>query len=87
MPHQLRQVIAINIVAAKSGLPSNVVSKLDVRGKVLAVGVNGVGKTTFLRTIPLFYGALPREILKGSHRGSMISYTLPTTSSALQQFA
>lgn len=83
MPHQLRQVIAINIVAAKTGLPSNVISKLDVRGKVLAVGVNGVGKTTFLRTIPLFYGALPREILKGSHRGSMISYTLPTTSSAI----
>jgi DNA repair exonuclease SbcCD ATPase subunit len=76
-------VIAINIVAAKTGEPSSLIAEMDVRGKAMAVGVNGVGKTTFLRTIPLFYGALPKDILKGTHRGSMIAYTLPSISSAI----
>lgn len=83
MPYRLRRVIAVNIVAAKTGQPSSLIAELDVRGKTMAVGINGVGKTTFLRTIPLFYGALPKEILKGTHRGSMIAYTLPTSSSAI----
>ncbi len=83
MPHQLRRVIAVNIRAAKTGQPSQLFAQLDPRGGVLAVGVNGVGKTTFLRTIPLFYGATPQQILKGSHKGSMISYTLPDPTSAI----
>lgn len=83
MPHQLRRVIAINIVAGKTGEPSSLIAEMDVRGRAMAVGINGVGKTTFLRTIPLFYGATPREILKGTHRGSLIAYTLPTPTSAI----
>jgi len=83
MAYQLRRVIAINIIAARTGLPSSRVAILDVRGKVLAVGINGVGKTTFLRTIPLFYGATPKEILKRTFKGSMIGYTLPSASSAI----
>lgn len=83
MPHQLRRVIAINTVAGKTGEPSSLIAEMDVRGRAMAVGINGVGKTTFLRTIPLFYGATPREILKGTHRGSLIAYTLPTPASAI----
>lgn len=83
VPHKLRRVFAVNIVAATTGQPSCLIAQLDVRGSTLAVGVNGVGKTTFLRTIPLFYGATPKQILRGSHRGSMIAYALPADSSAI----
>lgn len=59
MPHQLRRIIAINIRNPSDSNPSGRISELDPRGGVLAVGDNGVGKTTFLRLIPLFYGTTP----------------------------
>ncbi|MCX7257634.1 MAG: ATP-binding protein, partial [Polaromonas sp.] len=66
MPHQLRRIIAINIRNPKDGQPSGRIAELDPRGGVLAVGDNGVGKTTFLRLLPLFYGATPQQILRGT---------------------
>jgi hypothetical protein len=83
MPHQLRRIIAINIRNPIVGLPSGRIAELDPRGGVLAVGDNGVGKTTFLRLLPIFYGATPTQVLKGTGRSSMISYTLPDPSSAV----
>lgn len=83
MPHQLRRIIAINIRNPSGGNPSGRISELDPRGGVLAVGDNGVGKTTFLRLIPLFYGAKPSEILRGSGKSSMIRHTLPDPTSAV----
>lgn len=83
MPHRLRRIIAINIRNAKDGLPSSRIAELDPSGGVLVVGDNGVGKTTFLRLLPLFYGATPSQILRGSGRHSMINYTLPDPSSAV----
>lgn len=83
MPHMLRRVIAINIRNPASGAPSGRIAQLDPRDGVLAVGENGVGKTTFLRLIPLFYGAAPSQVLKGSGRSSMIRYTLPDATSAV----
>lgn len=83
MPHQLRRIIAINIRNPSDGNPSGRISELDPRGGVLAVGDNGVGKTTFLRLIPLFYGATPSQVLKGSGKASMIRHTLPDPSSAV----
>lgn len=83
MPHQLRQIIAINIRNPKDDLPSGRIAKLDPRGGVLAVGINGVGKTTFLRLLPLFYGATPQQILRGTGLSSMIAHTLPDASSAV----
>ncbi len=83
MPHQLRRIIAINIRNPSEGNPSGRISELDPRGGVLAVGDNGVGKTTFLRLIPLFYGATPSQVLKGSGKASMIRHTLPDPSSAV----
>lgn len=82
MPYQLRRIVAVNI-RNTTGLPSQTISELDPRGSVLAVGANGVGKTTFLRLLPLFYGATPSQILRGSGRSSMIAYTLPDASSAV----
>ena len=83
MPHQLRRIIAINILNPITGNPSGRISELDPRGGVLAVGANGVGKTSFLRLIPLFYGATPSQVLKGTGRSSMIKHTLPDPSSAV----
>lgn len=83
MPYQLRRIVAINIRNSTTGLPSGIVSELDPRGSVLAVGLNGVGKTTFLRLLPLFYGATPQQILRGSGKSAMIAYTLPDASSAV----
>ena len=83
MPHQLRRIVAINIRNPKDGLPSGRVAELDPRGGVLAVGDNGVGKTTFLRLLPLFYGATPQQILRGTGLASMVAHTLPDASSAV----
>lgn len=83
MPHQLRRIIAINILNPITGTPSGRISELDPRGGVLTVGANGVGKTSFLRLIPLFYGATPSMVLKGTGRQSMIKHTLPDPSSAV----
>lgn len=83
MPYQLRRAIGINVKNPTTGLPSGRIAELDPRGNVLVVGENGVGKTTLLRTVPLFYGASPSQVLKGSGRTSMISYTLPDASSAV----
>lgn len=83
MPHQLRRVITINIRNPNGGLPSGRIAEMDPRGGVLAVGDNGVGKTTFLRLLPLFYGATPTQILRGTGRSVLISYTLPDASSAV----
>lgn len=83
MPHQLRRIIAVNIRNPSDGNPSGRISELDPRGGALAVGDNGVGKTTFLRLIPLFYGATPSQVLKGSGKASMIRHTLPDPSSAV----
>jgi hypothetical protein len=83
MPHQLRRIITINLRNPKDGLPSGRIAEMDPRGGVLAVGINGVGKTTFLRLLPLFYGATPTQILKGTGRTALISHTLPDSSSAV----
>lgn len=83
MPHQLRRIIAINIRNPRDGQPSGRIAELDPRGGVLAVGDNGVGKTTFLRLLPLFYGATPQQILRGTGLASMLSHTLPDASSAV----
>ncbi|MDQ3060916.1 MAG: ATP-binding protein [Pseudomonadota bacterium] len=83
MPHQLRRIIAINLRNPRDGLPCGRIAELDPRGGVLAVGDNGVGKTTFLRLLPLFYGATPQQILRGTGLSSMLSHTLPDASSAV----
>lgn len=83
MPYQLRRIVAINIKNSITRLPSGRVAELDPRGGVLAIGENGVGKTTFLRLLPVFYGATTSQILRGSGRDSLIGYLLPDPSSCV----
>jgi len=83
MPHQLRRIIGINLRNPKSDLPSLHIAELNPRGGIIAAGENGVGKTTFLRLLPLFYGATPTQILRGTGLVSLVKHTLPDPSSAV----
>lgn len=83
MPHQLRRIIGINIRNPKEGVPSGRIVSMDPRGGVLAIGVNGVGKTTFLRLLPLFYGATVQQIMRGTGHAKMVAHVLPDPSSAV----
>ena len=77
MPHRLRRVIGVNIRNPRDGGTSMRIAQIDTRGAVVAVGQNGVGKTSFRRRIPVFYGALPSRVLHGSGHTHMIRYVLP----------
>lgn len=84
MPYQLRKIIGINIRCPHGGnLPSQRIAQLDPRESLHISGDNGVGKSSFLRLVPLFYGATPSQILRGSGLHSLLRYVLPDESSAV----
>lgn len=84
MPYQLRRIIGINIRCPHGGnLPSQRIAQLDPRESLHISGDNGVGKSSFLRLVPLFYGATPSQILRGSGLHSLLRYILPDESSAV----
>lgn len=83
MAHRLRRVIAVNIRNAGSNAASQQIAMLDLCEHTMAVGENGVGKSSFMRLIPLFYGAAPERILRGTQKHNLIGYTLPAPSSAV----
>ncbi|MEJ8837758.1 ATP-binding protein [Ramlibacter sp. AN1133] len=83
MPHRLRRIIGINLRTPRDQGTSCRIVDLDTRGAVMALGANGVGKTSFLRLLPLFYGAQPSRILRGSGHESMMRHMLPEPSSCV----
>lgn len=83
MPYRLRRIVGINIRNPQLDGHSMHIAELDPRGALIVSGDNGVGKTSFLRLLPLFYGATPTQILRGTGRASMIRYMLPHPSSAV----
>lgn len=83
MSHRLRKVIAINVRNATTNAASAQIALLDLRAHTMAIGENGVGKSSFMRLIPLFYGATPERILRGTQKHHLIGYTLPDPSSAV----
>jgi hypothetical protein len=83
MSFQMRQMLLINAGTNKHE-PSNRITSIDPRGGASVLGENGVGKTTTLRIIPLFFGHLPSQIvLSGQGQEPMIRYILPTDASAI----
>ncbi|MGB8417670.1 ATP-binding protein [Paraburkholderia sp.] len=65
-------------------LPSQRISEVDPRGGAAVVGANGVGKTTTLRLVPLFFGHLASQIVHQGHgQTAMVRFILPTYESAL----
>lgn len=76
MPHRLRKVFAVNIRNASTNVASQQIALLDLRAHTMAIGENGVGKSSFMRLIPLFYGASPERILRGTQKHHLIGYTV-----------
>lgn len=83
MSYRVRRVIMVNIGTPKRGV-SQRITEIDPRGGAAVIGPNGVGKTTTLRLIPLFYGALPSTLVsKVNGQSGMIPFVLPGPRSAL----
>lgn len=64
--------------------PSGRITAIDPRGGAAVLGDNGVGKTTTLRILPLFFGHPPSHIVgAGQGQEPMIRFVLPTDASAI----
>lgn len=55
--YQLCRMILVNI-GTNLHVPSNRITQIDPRGGAAILGANGIGKTTTLRILPLFFGHL-----------------------------
>lgn len=65
-------------------VPSGRITAVDPRGGAAVLGENGVGKTTTLRILPLFFGHLPSQIVASGHgQEPMIRFVIPTDASAV----
>lgn len=81
--YRIRKMFLVNVGTNKQR-PSRRITEIDPRDGAAVVGPNGVGKTTTLRLIPLFYGHLPSQIIQIGHgQKSMPRFTLPTPESAI----
>lgn len=81
--YQLCQMVLIN-AGTNQHVPSGRITAVDPRGGAAVLGDNGVGKTTTLRILPLFFGHLPNQIVSvGQGQEPMIRFILPTGASAI----
>ena len=77
----MHRVLLINAGSNKN-LPSARLTEIDPRDGAAVLGANGVGKTTVLQIIPLFFGYLPGNITAAGQQ-NMIRFLLPTDGSAI----
>jgi len=83
MTGRLRRLVLINI-GLPNGSTTKRISQIDPRGGAAVMGRNGVGKTTALRLIPLFYGLAPSGIVvRGDGQEDLLRFVLPSASSAI----
>ena len=83
MKYQLRRMVLIN-AGTNMHVPSGRITAIDPRGGAAVLGDNGVGKTTTLRILPLFFGHLPSQIVStGQGQEPMVRFVLPTDFSAI----
>jgi len=83
MAYRLRRLLVVNI-GLPNGHTTARIAELDPRGGAALTGRNGVGKTTLLRLVPLFYGLSPsRIIVRGDGQEDLVRFVLPTQSSAI----
>lgn len=81
--YQLCRMVLIN-AGTNQHVPSGRITAVDPRGGAAVLGDNGVGKTTTLRILPLFFGHLPSQIVSvGQGQEPMIRFILPTGASAI----
>lgn len=73
---QLIKIILIDSLCAGAK------AELVMRGNTSVNGANGIGKSSFLKLIPVFYGAAPGRLVKaGANRHSFANWYLPNSSS------
>lgn len=83
MKYQLRRMVLVN-AGTNMHVPSGRITAIDPRGGAAVLGDNGVGKTTTLRILPLFFGHLPSQIVStGQGQEPMVRFVLPTDASAI----
>ncbi|MDW5443817.1 ATP-binding protein [Polaromonas sp. SM01] len=83
MKYQLRRMVLVN-AGTNMHVPSGRITAIDPRGGAAVLGDNGVGKTTTLRILPLFFGHLPSQIVStGQGQEPMVRFVLPTDASAV----
>lgn len=81
--YQLCRMILVNAGTNKH-VASAKITAIDPRGGAAVLGDNGVGKTTTLRILPLFFGHLPSQIVAAGHGNeAMVRFILPTDASAI----
>lgn len=81
--YQLRRMVLVN-AGTNQHAPSGRITAIDPRGGAAVLGDNGVGKTTTLRILPLFFGHLPSQIVSsGQGQEAMIRFVIPTDASAI----
>lgn len=81
--YQLCRMVLIN-AGTNMHVPSGRITAIDPRGGAAVLGDNGVGKTTTLRILPLFFGHLPSQIVAAGHgQEAMVRFVLPTDASAI----
>lgn len=81
--YQLCRMVLIN-AGTNMHVPSGRITAIDPRGGAAVLGDNGVGKTTTLRILPLFFGHLPSQIVAaGLGQEAMVRFVLPTDASAI----
>jgi len=83
MKYQLRRMVLVN-AGTNMHVPSGRITAIDPRGGAAVLGDNGVGKTTTLRILPLFFGHLPSQIVStGQGQEPMVRFVLPTDFSVI----
>ncbi|CAN7750715.1 ATP-binding protein [Variovorax sp. LjRoot84] len=81
--YQLHRMVLIN-AGSNQHVPSGRITSVDPRGGAAVLGESGVGKTTTLRILPLFFGHLPSQIVASGHgQEPMIRFVVPTDASAI----
>lgn len=83
LQYQLCRMVLVN-AGTNLHVPSGRITAIDPRGGAAVLGDNGVGKTTTLRILPLFFGHLPSQIVSvGQGQEPMVRFILPTAASAI----
>ena len=73
---QLTRIILIDSLCAGAK------AELAMNGNTSVTGTNGIGKSSFMKLIPVFYGAAPGRLVKASsNRESFANWYLPNLSS------
>ncbi|WP_431113222.1 ATP-binding protein [Variovorax paradoxus] len=83
MTHRLCRTLLVN-AGTNQRVPSARIAAVDPRGGAAVLGDNGVGKTSALQIVPLFFGHPPSQIVSsGQGNLPMIRFLLPTDASAI----